>query len=179
MLEQAEWTRILASIQRLAAAPLTIYDDGLIRPQGMRSRLRRDAARQEAGLVIVDYIQLMASDRKSESLTEDVTHISRALKVMAREFDVPVVALSQLSRQVEHRTDKRPVLSDLRQSGAIEQDADLVMFLYRDSYYNPDSMKGNTVEVNVAKHRNGQTNMVELDWIPEKVKFTSLWRPGL
>ena len=173
-LQADEWERVIKSASRLAQSPLTIYDDGLIRPATLRSRVRRLKARTDIGLVVVDYLQLMQADQRTESKVQEVTEISRALKITARELNVPVLALAQLSRAVEQRPDKRPVLSDLRDSGAIEQDADLVAFLYRDGYYNPDTLAGNTVELNVAKHRNGETAMVKLAWSPAKVKFSGV-----
>ena len=127
------------------------------------------------GLIIIDYLQLMSGSesRRNESRQQEISEISRALKVLARELDVPIIALSQLSRAVEARQDHKPMLSDLRESGAIEQDADVVMFLYRDEYYNPDSEKKNLAEVIVAKQRNGATGSVELVWLGQYTKFAN------
>jgi len=123
--------------------------------------------------VVVDYMQLMTSGRSEESRLQEVSAISRGLKAIARDMDVPVLALSQLSRAVEQRTDKRPILSDLRESGGIEQDADVVMFIYRDDYYNKDSESVGTAEVNIAKHRNGPTDTVTLSFLRRYAKFAS------
>ena len=124
---------------------------------------------------MVDYLQLMtgSESRRNESRQQEISEISRALKVLARELDVPIIALSQLSRAVEARQDHKPMLSDLRESGAIEQDADVVMFLYRDEYYNPDTEKKNLAEVIVAKQRNGSTGSVELVWLGQYTKFAN------
>ena len=124
---------------------------------------------------MIDYLQLMAGSesRRNESRQQEISEISRALKVLARELDVPIIALSQLSRAVEARQDHKPMLSDLRESGAIEQDADVVMFLYRDEYYNPDTEKKNLAEVIVAKQRNGSTGSVELVWLGQYTKFAN------
>jgi replicative DNA helicase len=124
--------------------------------------------------VVIDYLQLMEGRKRSDNRQQEISEISRALKIMAKELNVPVIALSQLSRAPEQRTDHRPILSDLRESGAIEQDADIVMFLYRDDYYHEDSEKRNVVEVILAKHRNGSTGTVELAWIPQYTKFGNL-----
>ncbi len=124
---------------------------------------------------MIDYLQLMtgSESRRNESRQQEISEISRALKVLARELDVPIIALSQLSRAVEARQDHKPMLSDLRESGAIEQDADVVMFLYRDEYYNPDTEKKNLAEVIVAKQRNGSTGSVELVWLGQYTKFAN------
>ena len=126
-------------------------------------------------MVIIDYLQLMSGSntRRNESRQQEISEISRALKVLARELNIPIIALSQLSRAVEARQDHRPMLSDLRESGAIEQDADVVMFLYRDEYYNPDTEKKNIAEVIVAKQRNGATGSIELVWLGQYTKFAN------
>jgi replicative DNA helicase len=129
----------------------------------------------ELGLVIVDYLQLMTSGTSAENRVQEVSQISRALKVLARDLDVPIIALSQLSRAVEQRHDKRPILSDLRESGSIEQDADLVMFVYRDEYYNPeDTESAGIAELIVAKHRNGATDAIKLAFQKRYAKFSDL-----
>ena len=127
-------------------------------------------------LIIIDYLQLMkgSSRAASESRQQEISEISRSLKSLARELDIPVIALSQLSRAVEQRPDKRPMLSDLRESGAIEQDADVVMFIYRDDYYNKDSKEMGIAEINVAKQRSGPTGVVKLAWLPDYTKFANL-----
>ena len=137
------------------------------------TKCRRLMAQDGLDMVIIDYLQLMESSGRSENRTQEISSISRALKGIAMELNIPVIALSQLSRATETRQDKRPMLSDLRESGAIEQDADLVMFLYRDEYYNPDTDQKNIGEVIIAKHRNGPTGKVELVFIPEYTKFVN------
>jgi replicative DNA helicase len=129
----------------------------------------------ELGLVIIDYLQLMTSGTSAENRVQEVSQISRALKVLARDLDVPIIALSQLSRAVEQRHDKRPILSDLRESGSIEQDADLVMFVYRDEYYNPEETdSAGIAEVILAKHRNGATDGIKLAFQKRYAKFADL-----
>jgi replicative DNA helicase len=139
----------------------------------IRSKLRRLQAEHGLGLVLIDYLQLI-SGRGGESRQQEISEISRSLKLMARELNVPVIALSQLSRAVEQRQDKRPMLSDLRESGSIEQDADVVAFLYRDDYYNEDSEKKNILEVIIGKQRNGPVGKVELLFLKNYNKFLSL-----
>jgi replicative DNA helicase len=142
----------------------------------IRSKLRRLKMRQpDLGLVIIDYLQLMTSGTSAENRVQEVSQISRALKVLARDLDVPIIALSQLSRAVEQRHDKRPILSDLRESGSIEQDADLVMFVYRDEYYNPEETdSAGIAEVILAKHRNGATDGIKLAFQKRYAKFADL-----
>ena len=141
----------------------------------IRSKCRKYKQTYGIELVVIDYLQLMSGSesRRNESRQQEISEISRALKVLARELDVPIIALSQLSRAVEARQDHKPMLSDLRESGAIEQEADVVMFLYRDEYYNPDSEKKNLAEVIVAKQRNGATGSVELVWLGQYTKFAN------
>ena len=141
----------------------------------IRSKCRKYKQTYGIELVVIDYLQLMSGSesRRNESRQQEISEISRALKVLARELDVPIIALSQLSRAVEARQDHKPMLSDLRESGAIEQDADVVMFLYRDEYYNPDTEKKNLAEVIVAKQRNGATGSVELVWLGQYTKFAN------
>jgi replicative DNA helicase len=126
------------------------------------------------GLIIIDYLQLMTSGVSAENRVQEVSQISRSLKVLARDLDVPIVAISQLSRAVEQRHDKRPILSDLRESGSIEQDADLVVFIYRDEYYNGESDQQGLAEVHLAKHRNGPTDMVKLSFLRRFAKFADM-----
>lgn len=141
----------------------------------IRARCRKLKLEKDIGLVVIDYLQLVqGSGKKNNSREQEISEISRSLKILAKELDIPVIALSQLSRGAEKRDDKRPMLSDLRESGAIEQDADIVMFLYRDDYYNEDSEKRNIAECIVAKNRHGETGKVELRWMPEYTTFATL-----
>jgi replicative DNA helicase len=141
----------------------------------IRSKARRLKSRHpDLGLIVVDYLQLMSSAGNAENRVQEVSQISRSLKILARDLDVPIVALSQLSRAVEQRTDKRPILSDLRESGSIEQDADLVAFIYRDEYYNEESDQQGLAEVILAKHRNGPTDSLKLSFLKRYAKFADL-----
>ena len=143
----------------------------------MRTKCRKiQLDNPDLSLIIVDYLQLMTVNKKSESKQQEVSDISRSLKALARELNVPVITLSQLSRQVESRKPPRPMLSDLRESGAIEQDADVVMFIYRDEYYNEKSEKKGQAEIIIGKQRNGPTGTVDLAWISEYTKFANLER---
>lgn len=170
-LEADDWKKIGYSLGPLSKSPIYIDDNASTNTMEMMSKLRKLKLEKGLGLVIIDYLQLMESRKKSDSRQQEISDISRSLKIMAKELNVPIIALSQLSRAPEQRNDHRPILSDLRESGAIEQDADLVMFLYRDDYYNEESDKRNIVEVIIAKHRNGSTGTVELAWIPQYTKF--------
>ena len=171
-----DWPRLTAACDRLMKAPIYVDDAGSISIMELRSKARRLKSREPAlGLIVVDYLQLMASDRNVESRVQEVSQISRALKVLARELEVPILAMSQLSRAVEQRHDKRPILSDLRDSGSIEQDADLVFFIYRDEYYlGEESDQQGIAEVILAKHRNGPTGTVKLSWLRRYAKFADL-----
>jgi replicative DNA helicase len=141
----------------------------------IRSKARRLKQKHpELGLIIVDYLQLMTSGTNAENRVQEVSQISRSLKVLARDLEVPIIALSQLSRAVEQRHDKRPILSDLRESGSLEQDADIVCFIYRDEYYNDESDQQGLAEVIVAKHRNGPTDTVKLSFLRRYAKFSDL-----
>lgn len=170
-LDAEDWKKIGFSLGPLSKAPIYIDDNASVNSMEMLSKLRKLKLEKGLGLVIIDYLQLMEGRKKSDNRQQEISEISRSLKIMARELNVPVIALSQLSRAPEQRNDHRPILSDLRESGAIEQDADMVMFLYRDDYYNEDSEKRNITEVIIAKHRNGPTGVVELAWIPQYTKF--------
>lgn len=175
-LEDDDWDKLVGSVRKIGNSNLVIDDTSGITASELRSKCRKLKMEQGLDLVIIDYLQLMtgAGKRKSDSRQQEISDISRSLKVMARELNVPVIALSQLSRAVESRPDKRPMLSDLRESGAIEQDADIVMFIYRDEYYNPDSEKKGVAEVIVAKQRSGPTGPVELAWLSQYTKFGNL-----
>ena len=177
-LQEQDWTRLSAALGRLAEAPIFIDDSANISLMEIRAKCRRLKARHGLGLIIIDYLQLMQSPRKSENRQQEVSEISRNLKILARELDVPVICASQLNRGVEYRSDKRPLLADLRESGAIEQDSDLVMFLYRDEVYNPDTEARGEAELIVAKHRNGPTGVVRLAFMNQYTKFASLARGG-
>ena len=142
----------------------------------IRAKCRKLKLERGIGLILIDYLQLMSSDSKTESRQQEISEISRALKAVAREMNAPVIALSQLSRACETRTDHRPMLSDLRESGAIEQDADVVTFLYRDEYYFPDTEKKNQAELIIAKQRNGPTGTVDLMWLGQYTKFANMVR---
>src|SRR4051794_3246991 len=174
------WPKVLKAVEKLAAAPLFVDDSSDIGILEGRSKARRLHARQELGLVIVDYLQLMRPDGRSDSRVEQIGQISRGLKILARELQIPVIAISQLSRAVESRNPPTPMLSDLRESGQIEQDADLVMFIYRDEYYNDESERLGEADVIIAKHRNGPIGKVVLTFQPKFPKFASVYRerPG-
>ena len=171
-----DWPRLTAACDKLAKAPIYVDDTGSITMMEIRSKLRRLKMREpKLGLVIVDYLQLMTSGTSVENRVQEVSQISRALKVLARDLEVPIIALSQLSRAVEQRHDKRPILSDLRESGSIEQDADLVMFVYRDEYYNPEETESAGIaELILAKHRNGATGIEKLAFQKRYAKFADL-----
>ena len=153
-----------------------VDDAGSTTMMDIRSKSRRLKTQQpNLGLIVVDYLQLMTSGKDMENRVQEVSQISRQLKVLARDLDVPILALSQLSRAVEQRHDKRPILSDLRESGSIEQDADIVMFVYRDEYYNPEETdQQGLAEVHIAKHRNGPTDTVKLSFLKRYAKFADL-----
>jgi replicative DNA helicase len=170
---ESRWPRILEASQRLADSPLYVDDSSDISMLEVRAKARRLHQQSESGLglIIVDYLQLLRPDGRVESRVEQVGQMSRGLKILARELQVPVIALSQLSRSVESRTDKRPILSDLRESGQIEQDADLVMFIYRDEYYDRESEREGEADIIIAKHRNGGLADVVLTFQKEYPKF--------
>jgi replicative DNA helicase len=140
----------------------------------MRSKCRKFKLEQGLDMIIIDYLQLMSGSGRSESRQQEISEISRSLKALARELNVPVLALSQLSRAVEQRPDKRPMMSDLRESGAIDQDADVIMFIYRDDYYNKDTEKPGVAEIIIGKQRNGPVGTVELAWMPKYTRFANL-----
>jgi replicative DNA helicase len=172
-LNEEDWQKVTMAISTLAEAPIFIDDTPGLTVYDIRAKLRRLQAEHGLGLVVIDYLQLISGTR-GDNRQQEISEISRSLKLMAREFDCPIIALSQLSRAVEQRQDKRPMLSDLRESGSIEQDADLVAFLYRDDYYNEDSEKKNIAEVIIGKQRNGPVGKVELLFLKNYNKFLSL-----
>lgn len=173
-LRDSDWEKLLEGAALIGNSRL-IIDDTASSLAEIRSKCRKYKQTYDIDMVVIDYLQLMSGSntRRNESRQQEISEISRALKVLARELNIPIIALSQLSRAVEARQDHRPMLSDLRESGAIEQDADVVMFLYRDEYYNPDTEKKNIAEVIVAKQRNGATGSVELVWLGQYTKFAN------
>lgn len=176
-LDEADWNRISHSVGRLAEAPIYIDDNPHTSVMEIRAKSRRLKSRVgELGMVVVDYIQLMSGRSNAESRQVEVSEISRNLKILARELETPVIALAQLNRSLEQRQDRRPMLSDLRESGALEQDADMVMFLYRDEIYNAESDQRGIAEVIVAKHRNGPTDTVKLAFLGQYTRFENMAR---
>lgn len=174
-LTDAEWEKLIEGAGVIGKSNLIIDDTPGISVPELRSKCRKYKLEHNLSLIVIDYLQLMTgSGRGSDSRQQEISDISRSLKALARELNVPVVALSQLSRAVEQRPDHRPMLSDLRESGAIEQDADVVMFIYRDEYYNKDSEKKGIAEIIIAKQRNGPIGTVELVWLPDYTKFANL-----
>ena len=167
-----DWEKLIESAGEISKAPLIIDTPGISISE-LRSKCRKMKLENNLGLVIIDYLQLMSGGKRSESRQQEISEISRSLKALAREINAPVIALSQLSRACETRPDHRPMLSDLRESGAIEQDADVVMFIYRDDYYNKDTDKKNISEIIIAKQRNGPIGTVELVWLPNYTKFAN------
>jgi replicative DNA helicase len=174
-LHDADWPKISQAIGRIGTAPLHIDDNPNVTVMDIRAKARRMKSREGLGLVVVDYLQLMTGRNAAESRQVEISEISRGLKILARELEIPVIALSQLSRNLESRQDKRPVLADLRESGAIEQDADVVMFIYRDEVYktDPGAERGST-EIIVAKHRNGPVDSLQLSFISNYARFVNL-----
>ncbi|HHW54917.1 MAG: replicative DNA helicase [bacterium] len=174
-LDEEDWLLLTTAMARLSEAPIYIDDTPNITVMDIRAKARRLVQEQGQALILLDYLQLVNSRRSFESRQQEITEISRGLKALARELQVPVVALSQLSRAVEQRQDKRPVLSDLRESGAIEQDADVVAFIYRDEYYNPDTeTKKGIAEIIIGKQRNGPTGVVQLAFLKDSMRFRDL-----
>ena len=174
-LTDEDWASLIESGGELGMSKMIIDDTPGITISELRSKCRKYKAEQDIGMVIIDYLQLMSGNGRTDSRQQEISEISRSLKSLARELNVPVIALSQLSRAVESRPDKRPMLSDLRESGAIEQDADVVMFIYRDEYYNKEkSEKKGIAEVIIGKQRNGPLGTVELVWLPEYTRFVNM-----
>ncbi len=172
-LKDTDWEKLIEGAGIIGKSDLIIDDTSGISVSELRSKCRKYKMERGLDLIIIDYLQLMSGStgRRNESRQQEISEISRALKGIARELDVPVIALSQLSRAVEQRPNKRPMLSDLRESGAIEQDADVVMFIYRDDYYNPDTKDKNIAEIIIGKQRNGPIGTVRLAWIPQYTRF--------
>jgi replicative DNA helicase len=170
-LEEDEWPLFAHAIEVLGDTKIFLDDTPAITPTQMRAKCRRLHMEHRLDLIVVDYLQLMTGDRRTDNRVQEVSYISRNLKVLARELNVPVLAAAQLSRAVEQRSDKRPVLSDLRESGSLEQDADIVMFIYRQDQYDPETVKQNIAEIMVAKHRNGPVGSIELVFREQLAKF--------
>ena len=176
-LEEDDWVKLAGAIGPLSESEMYIDDTPGINVMEIRTKCRKLKMEKNIGLVVIDYLQLVqGTNKRGGSREQEISEISRSLKILAKEINVPVIALSQLSRAVEQRPDHRPMLSDLRESGAIEQDADIVMFLYRDDYYNPETEKKGIAEVIIAKQRGGSTGTVELLWMGNYTKFVNLER---
>ena len=173
-LKDEDWTKLVEGADIIGKSNLIIDDTPGISIAEMRSKCRKYKLEHNLGIIMIDYLQLMSGSGKSDSRQQEISDISRSLKALARELDVPVIALSQLSRAVEQRPDHRPMLSDLRESGAIEQDADVVMFIYRDDYYHKDTEKKDIAEIIIAKQRNGPIGTVELVWLPRYTQFVNM-----
>jgi len=170
-LEDSDWSRLTSAVSMLSNAKIFIDDTPALSPTDVRSRARRLAREHDLGLIIIDYLQLMQVPGSKENRTMEISEISRSLKALAKELEVPVIALSQLNRSLEQRPNKRPVMSDLRESGAIEQDADLIVFIYRDEVYNPDSPQKGVAEIIIAKQRNGPIGAVNLTFLGQYTRF--------
>jgi len=175
-LSQAEWQKLTRAVGPLSDSPLFIDDSASLSVMEVRAKARRLKAEKGLSAIFVDYLQLMRGFSRSESRQQELSEISRALKALAKELNVPVLALSQLSRAVEKRPDRRPILSDLMESGGIEANADVVMFIYREAYYHKESDKGNIAEISIAKQRNGPTGLVELYFLDRYTKFANITR---
>ena len=173
-LTDSDWADLIQAMGPLSQAPIYIDDTPGVTPMEVRSKCRRLKVEKGLGLIVIDYLQLMSGNSRNDSRQQEISEISRSLKAIAREMEAPVIALSQLSRACEQRADHRPMLSDLRESGAIEQDADVVAFLYRDEYYFPDTEKKNQAELIIAKQRNGPIGTVNLGWRPELTRFVNM-----
>lgn len=175
-LKENDWAQLSAKAREMTGVPIYIDDSAMLTVRQVRAKARRLQVEKNLGLIVIDYLQLMHSGRRTENRQQEIADISRSLKGLAKELNVPVVALAQLSRSVEQRQDKRPMLSDLRESGSLEQDADVVMFIYRDDYYNQESEKRGIAEIIIAKQRSGPVGSVELAFVKEYTKFMNLSR---
>jgi replicative DNA helicase len=174
-----DWDKMTAALGKLHDAPIHVDETGALNVIDLRARARR-LHRQcgKLGLIVIDYIQLMVSTKDNENRATEISEISRSIKALAKELQVPIIALSQLSRKVEERNDKRPLMSDLRESGAIEQDADIILMMYREEYYKQDTTEKGIAEVHIGKHRNGPTGTVKLTFLGEYTKFENFANPG-
>ena len=170
-LSDADWPRISSALSMLNETRIFIDDTPGLSPTELRARCRRLKREQDLGMVVIDYLQLMSTGTRTENRTAEISEISRSLKALAKEINVPVIALSQLNRSLEQRTDKRPVMSDLRESGAIEQDADVILFIYRDEVYNENSEQKGTAEIIIGKQRNGPIGKVRLTFLGQHTRF--------
>lgn len=173
-IQEEDWTKLTEKAREMTNLPIYIDDSALLTVRQVRAKSRRLQTERGLGLIVIDYLQLMSSGRRTENRQQEIADISRSLKALAKELNIPVVALAQLSRSVESRQDKHPQLSDLRESGSLEQDADVVMFIYRDEYYNTESEKRGIAEIVVAKQRSGPVGSVELAFVKEYTKFMNL-----
>jgi replicative DNA helicase len=173
-LSDEDWSRIDSAVSMMSNAPIFIDDSGALTPTEVRARARRLKREHGLGLIVVDYLQLMQVSGTKENRATEISEISRSLKALSKELDVPVVALSQLNRSVEQRTDKKPVMSDLRESGAIEQDADLIVFIYREEVYEPNTPRKGIADIIIAKQRNGPVGEFRLTFLGEFTKFENL-----
>lgn len=173
-LDDSEWEKLAEAASTIGDSKLIIDDTAGITVQNLRSKCRKYKLEKGLDIIIIDYLQLMTGSGRTDSRQQEISEISRSLKLLARELNIPVIALSQLSRAVESRPDKRPMMSDLRESGAIEQDADVVMFIYRDDYYNPNTERKNISEIIIGKQRSGPTGTIELVWMPEYTRFGNI-----
>jgi replicative DNA helicase len=176
-LSEVEWHQVQRAVGHLGEAPIFVDDNPHLTVMDVRAKARRLKASENLGLVVIDYLQLMSGRHSAENRQVEISEISRGLKILARELSVPVVALSQLSRNLENRSDKRPVLADLRESGSLEQDADVVMFIYRDEVYNPETAERGMAELLISKHRNGPTGAVQLVFHDKFARFANMARP--
>ena len=177
-LKEEDWERLVEGANIIGRSRLIIDDTPGITVSELRSKCRKYKLEHDLGIIMIDYLQLMSGSGRTDSRQQEISDISRSLKALARELDVPVVALSQLSRAVEQRPDHRPMLSDLRESGAIEQDADVVMFIYRDDYYHKDTEKKDIAEIIISKQRNGPIGTIELVWLPKYTQFVNMKKGG-
>ena len=175
-IEENDWVKIVEALGPLSEAEMYIDDTAGISITEIRAKARKLKLEKNIGLIIIDYLQLIqgSGNRRNGSREQEISEISRSLKILAKELDIPVIALSQLSRAAEQRSDHRPMLSDLRESGSIEQDADIVMFLYRDDYYNEESESKNIAEVIIAKNRSGSVGTAEMLWMSNYTKFANI-----
>ena len=177
-LEESDWPKVTAATSELRKARIIIDDTAGLSPGELRVRARRMKREANIGLIVIDYLQLMQGDNSSENRTNEISEISRKLKMLAKELDIPVIALSQLNRSLEQRHDKRPVMADLRDSGCIEQDADVILFVYRDEVYNPESSAKGVAEIIIGKQRNGPIGAVLLTFQGQFTRFTNSTAAG-